>query len=53
MFTGDQCFMIFRDQGWFDRLSTLRRGDKITVIGQITRVNGIEIQLENCEIVDS
>lgn len=47
-----QVFMMFRAREWFDRLSTLRPRDKVTVVGQLARVNSIEIELDNCEIVD-
>jgi hypothetical protein len=45
-------FMYFREPH-IDRLKILRRGDKLTVIGQIQRVESIELHLDNCELVDS
>jgi hypothetical protein len=52
IFNNDQVFLYFRPE-WFDRLSTLKPGDKITVIGQLIEANKIEIHLANCELVDS
>jgi hypothetical protein len=43
-------FMMF-DEPWVDRLAILIRGDKLTVIGQIGRIDGTSIHLENCELV--
>jgi len=43
-------FMMFREP-WIDRLAILKRGDRLTVIGQIQRVDRVSIQLENCELV--
>jgi hypothetical protein len=43
--------MFFRDKERFNQLSTLKRGDAITVIGQLRDVNSLEIWLENCELV--
>jgi hypothetical protein len=43
-------FMMFREP-WIDRLSIMKSGDKLTVIGQIARIDKISIQLENCELV--
>jgi hypothetical protein len=53
IYTNDFVNMFFRDKKWFGKLSTLKPGDMITVIGQLHHVNGIEIWLEDCELVDS
>ena len=45
--------MFFRDKEQFSQLSTLRRGDNITVIGKITEVNAIQVSLDECELVGS
>ena len=44
-------FMYF-DGTWDDRVAVLRRGDSITVIGQLERVNRDGVHLGNCELVD-
>ena len=36
-----------------NRLKVMKRGDKITVIGQIKRVSKLNLDLNNCELVDS
>ncbi len=41
------CFMQF-DSPWLDRLSILRRGDRLTVIGQITTVENYGVTLNPC-----
>jgi hypothetical protein len=48
-----QVFMYFDRSQWDDRLSVLRPGTKITVIGRIREINRIEVHLENCELVDA
>jgi hypothetical protein len=53
IYKGGQLFMMFYDRKWFDHLSTLKPGDRVTVIGKVGRVNSIELQLNDCEIVDS
>jgi hypothetical protein len=42
-------FMYFSPE-WTDRLSVLRRGDHLAVLGQIRNVNSMEVHLENCEL---
>jgi hypothetical protein len=44
-------YMMFRN-GWIQRALILRPGDKITVIGQIERVDAVSLQLTNCELID-
>jgi hypothetical protein len=46
-----QVFMYFRQPNRSDRLSVLRRGTELTVLGQIERVNGMEVHLDNCELI--
>ena len=41
------CFMQF-DLPWLDRLSILRRGNRLTVIGQITTVENYGVTLDPC-----
>jgi hypothetical protein len=40
------------DERWLDRLSVLRRGDHIEVIGQIKDIGYKKIDLEPAELVD-
>lgn len=37
---------------WAGRLSVLKPGDAVTVLGKITAVNGAQVTLEECELVD-
>jgi hypothetical protein len=47
-------FMMFRDRAYVEnRLSVLRKRDRITVQGQIERIDPISVQLTNCELVNS
>jgi hypothetical protein len=43
-------YMYFRDEQKIDRLKILKRGDKITVIGQIKEVDAVVLHLDNCEL---
>ena len=45
-------YMMFK-KPWIDRLAIVKRGDKLTVIGQIERIDSVSVQLENCELVGS
>jgi hypothetical protein len=36
---------------WMDRLAITKRGAKLTVIGQIERIDNVSMQLKNCELV--
>lgn len=46
-----QVYMLFRNQEYVeDRLLVLNRGAKITVLGQIDRIDG-DLQLDNCELI--
>jgi len=42
-------YMYFRTEDSIDGLSILRRGDHMIVIGQITLVNAVQLDLDNCE----
>ena len=53
LFGRNEVYMYFLDAKQFDCLSTLKRGDTITVVGKIAEVNAIGITLRECEIVDS
>jgi tRNA_anti-like len=44
-------FMYFSNK-WFDRLSVLKRGKKISVLGQIKSIEQIYISLDDCEIME-
>jgi hypothetical protein len=47
-------FMMFCDCAYVEnRLSVLRKGDRITVQGQIERIDPISVQLTSCELVNS
>jgi hypothetical protein len=43
--------MYFRGKYWLNRISVLKVGDPIKVIGQIQEVNSIAVHLDNCELV--
>ena len=43
-------YMMF-EKPWIDRLAIAKRGDKLTVVGQIERIDGVSVQLKNCELV--
>lgn len=43
--------MTFSSKVWVDRLSVLRRGDNITVIGKIERLDSFDVRLSECELV--
>jgi hypothetical protein len=43
-------FMYFQKSDR-DRLSILRRGSQLVVIGQISRINRTDVDLENCELI--
>jgi hypothetical protein len=43
-------YMYFRDALKIDRLRILKRGDKITVIGQLREVDAVDLHLDNCEL---
>jgi len=42
---------MFFYQPWFDRLAILKRGEELTVIGRIDKVDALSLILEECEIV--
>lgn len=45
-------YMYFREQAQINRLKIMRRGDKLTVIGQIQEIQSVTLHLDNCEIAD-
>ncbi len=45
-------YMMF-SRPWIDHLAIAKRGDKLTVIGQIERIDSVSVQLKNCELVGS
>jgi hypothetical protein len=50
-FDGADIYCYFR-RPQVDRLKVLKRGDKITVIGEISRIRKLNLELDNCEFVD-
>jgi hypothetical protein len=48
---GGNVYMWFRQPDRKDRLSVLRRGTRLTVLGQIQWVNNMEVNLDNCELI--
>jgi hypothetical protein len=42
---------LFFDDGWLDRLSIVKHGEKISAIGEIKKVSQHFVVLENCELV--
>lgn len=44
-------FMWFHQPDRRDRLSVLRRGTELTVLGQIQWVNKVEVNLQKCELI--
>jgi hypothetical protein len=45
-------FMYFRDPRSDERLAMLRPGTEITVVGRLERVTGIDVHLDDCELID-
>jgi hypothetical protein len=45
--------MYSDDQRWLDQISMLRRGDEVTVIGQLAKVHPYSLSLEQCELVEN
>jgi hypothetical protein len=43
-------YMYFRNEDAIERLAILRRGDDLTIIGEINEVNGVQVNLSNCEV---
>jgi tRNA_anti-like len=48
-----QINMFFDQKDWKDRLAILRRGDSISVVGQLTEADMHAITLCNCELEDN
>jgi len=46
-----QIFMYFDREQWLDRVSVLKRGDHLIVLGQIKDVSSIDLHLEHCELI--
>ncbi|MGA8026421.1 MAG: hypothetical protein WB992_04695 [Bryobacteraceae bacterium] len=44
--------MDFDAATWADRVSVLRRGSQVTVIGTVYRIDAYTLELDNCELVD-
>ena len=43
---------MFFHEPWIEKISVLRRGDKVSVIGKIDTITDIRLKLENCEFKD-
>jgi hypothetical protein len=43
-------YMCFRTEDSIDRLSILKRGDSMAVVGRITHADAIQLDLDNCEL---
>jgi hypothetical protein len=50
-FKSTSVFMYFHEP-WIDRLTILRRGDDLMVIGQIKSIDLLSVHLDNCELRD-
>ncbi|MDT5063040.1 MAG: hypothetical protein QOH63_3499 [Acidobacteriota bacterium] len=46
-----ETIIMFFYEEWTERLSILRRGDSITVLGQIEKGDAYTLTLDNCELV--
>jgi hypothetical protein len=47
-------YMWFHDEDYVnDRLSILKKGDRITVLGEIDRIRSVDVQLKHCQLVDA
>lgn len=44
--------MFFNNPRWFDRLLVLKRGDPISVLGRIQKIDRDSMVLEDCELVE-
>jgi hypothetical protein len=47
----DPAVMLYFSKVWTERLSVLRLGNNINVIGRIGSVNGLRVRLDDCELV--
>jgi len=45
-----QVYMYFKRE-WVDRLSVLKQDDRITILGKISGISGVQVDLENCELI--
>lgn len=50
-FEHQDVYMYFRGP-WRDRTKILKKGDDITVIGQIQQIDALDLHLDNSELVD-
>jgi hypothetical protein len=51
--TNKAILLEFNEAKWVERISVLRLGDEVAVLGQLQYISGIGIRLENCELLDS
>jgi hypothetical protein len=42
---------LYFSEEWFDRLSVLKRGCVITVLGKVKNVGSAELHLKDCELI--
>jgi hypothetical protein len=45
-------YMYFRGRKWVNRVSLLKVGDTITVLGRISEIQAYDVHLDNCELVE-
>jgi hypothetical protein len=50
-FLGPSIYFTFTEPREMDRLKTMRRGDKLTAVGEIETIKSGELELRNCKIV--
>jgi hypothetical protein len=43
-------YMYFRSKDSIERLAILRRGDALTIVGEIREINSVQLTLESCEL---
>jgi hypothetical protein len=48
----NQLYMDFSKE-WIDRIIVLRRGQNVSVIGQVTRITSSQVELQNCELIET
>ena len=44
--------MMTFDEKWFDRLSIMKRGEVVTVVGEIQKIEPHVVSLTNCELIE-
>lgn len=46
-------YLMFRDESWVAQLEALQDGDQITVRGELDRLSRVDIQLDNCQLMET